>query len=67
MELFKRLNDKVKNLNWIDAKLISIVGLCFGLIVVKLIPGFLTINIWWFVVIGALCWFRVLYVLFSKK
>ncbi len=67
MELFKWANEKVKKLTALDVKLVSFVGICFGLILAKLIPDVLNISIWWFVVIGALFLLRVYYVMFFKK
>lgn len=67
MGLFKWANEKVKKLTFIDVKLVAFVGICFGLILAKLIPSILNINIWWFIVIAVLFLSRVYYVMFFKK
>ena len=67
MGLFKWANEKVKKLSFIDVKLVAFVGICIGLILAKLSPCVLDINIWWFVVIGALLLLKVYYVILFKK
>ncbi len=67
MGLFKWANEKVKKLNFVDVKLVAFAGICIGLILAKLIPDVLNINIWWFIIIGALCLLRVYYVILFKK
>jgi len=67
MELFNWANEKVKKLSAIDVKLIALIGICLGLILVKLIPSVLSLSAWWFVIIGGLFSLRVYYVIFFKK
>jgi len=57
----------VKKFNWIDVKLTALASMLIGIILVKLIPGILKINIWWFVIIAVLCLVRVYCVAFSRK
>ncbi len=67
MGLFKWADSRVNKLTALDVKLVSFIGICIGLILVKLIPSILNINIWWFIVIGAICALRVYYVILFKK
>ena len=67
MGLFKWFNEKVRKLNFVDVKLVAFAGICIGLILAKLIPDVLNINIWWFIVIGGLFLLRVYYVILFKK
>ncbi|TFB09106.1 hypothetical protein E3V08_01210 [Candidatus Atribacteria bacterium MT.SAG.1] len=67
MEFFKWANNYVKKLNWIDVKLVALASILIGIILVKWIPSLLKINIWWFIIIAALCLAKVYYVIFSKK
>ena len=67
MGLFKWANEKIKKLTFVDIKLVSFIGICVGLILAKLFPAILTINIWWFVAIGALFLLKVYYVIFFEK
>lgn len=60
-------NNCVKKLKYWDVKLIGLTGLLIGIILVKLIPSILDINIWWFVIIAVLCLVKVYCVAFSKK
>ena len=57
----------VKKLNWIDVKLAALASMLIGIILVKLIPSILNINIWWFVIMAVLCLVKVYYVAFFKK
>ncbi len=67
MPFFKWADNCVKKFNWIDIKLISLAGILIGIILVKWIPSLLNINVWWFIVIAALCLVKVYCVAFSKK
>ena len=67
MSFFKWADNCVKKLDWIDVKLVGVVGMLIGVILVKWIPSILDINIWWFIIIAALCLAKVYYVMFSKK
>ena len=67
MGFFTWGNEKVKKLNLLDIKLVGLSSVCIGLILAKLIPSVLKINIWWFFVIAVLCTARVYYMMFFKK
>ena len=67
MAFFQWANSCVKKLNWIDVKLTALASMLIGIILVKLIPSILDINVWWFVIIAVLCLVRVYCVAFSKK
>lgn len=61
------MNERVRKLNIFDIKLIQGCAMFAVLIIVKLIPQIMTINIWWFVVLLVLCAIRPLYVFYIKK
>ncbi len=63
--MFKKGKFQV-TMGFMDYKLVAICGLFVGFILVKLIPGIMDVNIWWWVVLGALCLARVHYVVFKK-
>jgi len=67
MSFFQWANRKVRKLTFFDVKLLPLLGICLGLIIVKLVPGVLEVNIWWFVVIGILILSRVYYVVFFSS
>ena len=67
MRLFKWANERVKQLIWLDAKLIALAGICVGLVLAKGIPSILNISGWWVIAIGVLCGLRVGYVILLKK
>ena len=49
MGLMNYLNQRAKNLDVFDIKLAQITAMFFTLIIVKLVPDIMNINIWWFV------------------
>ena len=67
MSFFKWADNCVKKFDWIDIKLIALASILIGIILVKWIPSLSDINIWWFIIIAALCLAKVYYVAFSKK
>jgi hypothetical protein len=57
-------NKRVKRLNIFDVKLVQLGAMFLALILVKLIPGILAINIWWFVGLAILSMIRPIWVVF---
>jgi hypothetical protein len=67
MKIIQDMNERVRKLNIFDIKLIQGCTMFMVLIIVKLIPQIMTINIWWIVILLVLCAIRPLYVFFIKK
>ncbi|MCK4251629.1 hypothetical protein KAX97_09270 [candidate division WOR-3 bacterium] len=67
MKIIQNMNERVRKLNIFDIKLVQGCAMFVVLIIVKLIPQIMTINIWWFVVLLVLCAIRPLYVFYFKK
>jgi len=67
MEFFKWANNLVKKMDWLDVKLVGLASMLIGIILVKLFPAILEINIWFFILIALLCLFKVYYVIFFRK
>ena len=67
MNIFDFFNERVKNLTIFDVKLVQICAMCVILIIAKLIPQIMNINIWWFVVLLVICAIRPMYAFFLKK
>jgi len=67
MGFFEWANSLVKKMDWLDVKLVAVAGMLIGIILVKLFPAILEINIWLFVLIALLCLFKVYYVIFFRK
>lgn len=61
------MNDRVKKLSFFDLKLFKWGTICFTLIIVKLIPEILNVNIMWFIGLGILFSIKPVYVLLSKN
>ena len=58
---------KVRKFGIVEVKLAQGVTIAFTLIVVKLFPQILTLNVWWFVALLVVCAAEVHYVLWVKK
>jgi len=67
MKIIQDMNERVRKLNIFDIKLVQGCAMFMVLIIVKLIPQIMTINIWWFVVLLVICAIRPLYVFCIKK
>ncbi len=67
MEFFGALNQMVKKFSFFDIKMIQFTTLFAALILVKLVPEILKVNIWWFVVLFVVCLIKPLFVFFQKK
>ncbi|TET61314.1 MAG: hypothetical protein E3J47_05360 [Candidatus Stahlbacteria bacterium] len=67
MKIIQDMNERVRKLNIFDIKLVQGCAMFVVLIIVKLIPQIMTINIWWFVVLLVICAIRPLYVFCIKK
>ena len=67
MKIIQDMNERVRKLNIFDIKLIQGCAMFAVLIIVKLIPQIMTINIWWFVILLGISAIRPLYVFYIKK
>lgn len=66
MELLEEMTQRVKKFDIIDVKLAQVVAMFLALIVVKLIPDIMDVNIWWFVVLLIICAIKPFYVFWFK-
>lgn len=67
MGFLENMNERVKRFSIFDVKLVQSTAIFFALIVVKLIPQIMKINIWWFVALLVICAIKPYYVFYSKK
>lgn len=67
MGILENMNERVKKFSIFDVKLVQGVGIFVALILAKLIPEIMDINIWWFVTLLVICVVKPVYVLFIKK
>ena len=67
MRILEHMNERVKKLSIFDIKLFQCTGIFAVLVLVKLIPEIMDINIWWFVGLLVLCAVKTVHVLFIKK
>ena len=55
MGLFEDMNRRVKKFDIVDVKLAQSCAFFFALVIAKLIPDIMDINIWFFVVLLVVC------------
>ena len=67
MKILDFFNQRIRRLNIFDVKLAQGAAIFLALVIVKLIPEILTIDIWWFIAITILCAVRPVYVFFLKN
>ena len=67
MKLLDNMNQRIKKFDLIDEKLAQAAAIFFALIIVKLKPQILDVNIWWFVALLIICAIKPLYVFYIKK
>ena len=60
-------NDRVKRLTIFDIGLIKWASICFTVIIVKLIPEIMNVNIWWFIGLCILFSIKPVYVFWIKE
>ncbi len=63
---FSFLNSSEKWFSLTDLKLLQASAMCFIFFIVKLIPGLMEINIWWFVGLFFITWIRPAYAFWFK-
>ena len=67
MGILENANERVKKFSILDVELSQFVAIFATLIIVKLIPQIININIWWFVVCFVICVIKPFCVFFVKK
>ena len=61
------MDQRIKKFGIVDEKLAQAAAIFFALIIVKLKPEIMNINIWWFVALLILTAIKPLYVFYIKK
>jgi len=67
MGILKKMNERVKKFNIFDVKLVQGTAMFVALIIAKLIPRIMEINIWWFIILLVICTIKPFYVFLIKK
>ncbi len=67
MTLTEFFKARTARLNMLDIKLAQGAAMCVMVIIIKLFPDILQIEIWWFVLFAALLELKPLYVFYLKK
>ena len=67
MAFLGNMEEHAKKLTLFDIKLIKLFVFFVTLVIVKLAPQLMNINIWWFIVFAVICGARPTYVFWGKK
>ena len=67
MGIWENMNLRIKKFGIIDEKLAQLAAIFFALIIVKLLPQIMDVNIWWFVALLIITAIKPLYVFYIKK
>ena len=67
MDFFEDMTRRVRKLDIIDIELAQTSSMFFALIIAKLIPGLMNLNILWFIVLLVLCSIKPIYVFWIKE
>ena len=59
-------DERARRLGILDTKLAQAAAIFFALIIVKLIPQVMNVNIWWFVLLTVLCAIKPLITFFGS-
>ncbi len=66
MGRFGWMNERVRRVGIWEMKLAQGAAIFVALIVVKLVPQILTVSVWWFVILAALCAIRPICVFYGR-
>ncbi len=66
MRLYQYFDKRARKLGILDTKLAQSTAFFFALIIVKLIPQIMEINIGWFILLGVLCAIKPLITFYGK-
>ncbi len=66
MHFIASMNQRAKKFNFWDLQLAQCSALILGLIIAKLAPQIMVVNIWWFIALFLLCAVRPFYVFYFK-
>lgn len=53
--MWEYFDKRARRLGILDTKLSQAAAIFFALVIVKLIPQIMDLNVWWFVVLAAIC------------
>ena len=67
MGLVDRLNQRARRLGVLDVKLAQTTAVFLALVIAKLLPGIMTISIWWFIGLAILFTIKPFYVFWIKR
>jgi hypothetical protein len=66
MSLTSYTDEKIKKLDWTDMSLVKASCFAFGIILARLIPWLMEINIWWIVAVWIILSVKPLFKFFAK-
>ena len=67
MGFLENMDRRVKKFGVLELKLVQGAGIFVALVIVKLVPQIMSVNVWWFVVLALVCGARPVYVAFARS
>ena len=67
MTMWEYLDKRARRLGILDTKLAQAAAIFFALVIVKLIPQIMKLNIWWFVLLAILCAIKPVITFYGSK
>ncbi|MFQ5680283.1 MAG: hypothetical protein ACE5HP_12600 [Gemmatimonadota bacterium] len=67
MEMWDSMDRRAKRLGILDTKLAQGAAIFLALVVVKLVPGILSLSVWWFVALTVACAIRPMITFFRPR
>lgn len=67
MNVFKFINERTHRFGPFELKLLQLSAIMLALVIVKLLPSIMEINIWWFAGLAVLFALRPLYIFFRNN
>jgi hypothetical protein len=66
MSLLEYFDSRARRLGIVDTKLVQGAAIFFALVIVKLVPELLNLNVWWFVGLCVACAIKPVLVFFGR-
>ena len=67
MSMWRNFDERAKRLGILDTKLAQAAAICVALVVAKLLPEIMRLNVWWYVLLGVLFAIKPLITFYSRS
>ena len=67
MSLWRNLDERARRLGILDTELVQAAAIFFALVIVKLVPEILDLDVWWFATLAVVCAIKPALTFFGAK